>query len=37
MLQKNTVHAAFKVSLLFKGAFALAEIAASVFKGLGQY
>ena len=31
MLQRNAVHAAFKVSLFFKGAFALVEIAASIF------
>ena len=30
MFQRNAVHAAFEVSLLFKGAFALAEIGASI-------
>ena len=31
MFQRNAVHAAFEVSLLLKGAFALAEIGASIF------
>ncbi|MDQ2988171.1 MAG: DUF2127 domain-containing protein [Pseudomonadota bacterium] len=31
MLKKNTIRAAFKASLFFKAAFALAEIVASVF------
>ncbi|MBC7574172.1 MAG: DUF2127 domain-containing protein [Herminiimonas sp.] len=31
MLPRKAVHAAFEVSLFFKGAFAIAEIAASIF------